>query len=460
MHKKTIFITIYDGDTDKNILRSGVFEKIKSSGHRIILFIRGKDRLEYYKKEFEKDNVFVELLPFAFSFYEKLWYHLGWNTLPTQAVFLRRRGFYIKHRNPIRYFLEYAAGILGKLRLWRFFLRFVYLIIPDNYAEEFFDKYKPDLLFAPNMFSPEDLRMLKQSKIWKVKTITTAKSWDVLITKAFTRVIADKILVFNEFNKEEAVNVGDYSPSKVLITGFPQFDVYNSPSIILPREEFFRRVGGDPNKDMILIAAPGDWKTTHNREIVLEINRRIERGYFAKPLQILVRFHPKYRDSAEGLVLKNIITERPGTHFSNEGEFNIDSGASNIYQWTFTNKDVVHLANSIYHSSVVVNTESTITLDGLACDKPVILVGYDGDVDLPYWESVRKLYDREHFARIVQTQAVPLAKSHDDLCNFINEFVKNPDHLLDKRINLKNKMLYKIDGRAAERVAGSVLSMF
>ena len=90
MNNKTIFISTLRRRYGKNVLRSGTFAHLKNAGHRIVLLIRGKDRLEYYRAAFADKQVAIELLPHATTTIERLWYFLGWNTLPTRSARLRR----------------------------------------------------------------------------------------------------------------------------------------------------------------------------------------------------------------------------------------------------------------------------------------------------------------------------------------------------------------------------------
>lgn len=460
---KTVWIVIYDGATEKDILRSGTFELLKKSGHRFVLLIQGDDKLtQYYREQFAGERVVVERLP-SFSrlqtIIEQYWYFVGWNTLPTRAAVLRRHMWRAKGWPLWRFTLGRLLGILGHTRLWREALRALYAVMPDDYVADLFEKYPPDLLFSPYMFSPVDFRLLRQAKRRGVKTIATAKSWDVLTTKAFTRVRADRLVVFNEFNRQEAIELGDYDPKRLVVTGFQQFDVYAHPEIFMPRDEFIRSIGGDPAKRMVLIAVPGDWKTPHTKEIMRELDRRIEEGHFG-PLQILARFHPKYPDSSESLKLKHFIYDRPGTLLSQKKVTSPDMGGiATSFQWTFTDKDLVHLANSLKHSDAVINTESTLTLDAAANDRPVILIGYDGDQTLPYWDSVARVYEREHYQHVVKYNAAPLVRSHDEMEAAIKQFLQDPNYLRAEREDLKKHMLFKIDGKSTERVAAAVLEM-
>lgn len=456
---KTIFLSVYDGDTEKNVLRSGTFERLKQSGNRIVLLVRGKDFAPYYREQFGGENVIVDVLPPGLTWAERLWYFIGWNSLPTQAAKIRRHMYRIKGSPWYLGYIGAMLGILGHMRVWREMLRLIYWMIPDTYANELFGQYKPDLVFAPGMFSPEDTRLLKAAKKRGVKTVATAKSWDVLTTKAFTRVKADRLLVFNEINRDEAVAIGDYNPKAITITGFPQFDGYAHSNLKMDRADFMRAHGLDPAREFVFFSVPGDWKTAYTKDILEDLSRRIEAGDFAKPLQILAQIHPKYPSNCEGLTLPRVVVRRAGTFNSTASEKSIDVGVASALAFSFTNKDIQQLYNAMYHSVVVINVESTLTLDAAALDRPSILINYDGDHPQPYWKSINRLYEREHYQHVLATGGAPLVTSHEELFHEINELLKNPEHRKANLRVLQQKMLYENDGKAAERVAGAIQLM-
>ena len=454
---KTIFLTIYDGDTEKNILRSNVFPLLKKAGLRIIVLVK-KKFIDYYQQNFADSQVVVEGFPDSRNFLEKIYYWIGWNSIPTFTISLRRKRRYLKHRNSIRYIVENIIGLLGRFKVWRNFLRWSYFLIPDDYCQELFKKYKPDLLFAPNMFSREDGKLLRLAKKIGVKTVTTVKSWDVLTSKAFTRILADRILVFNEYNKKEAVELGDYNPEQVRVVGFPQFDIYKRKEVLLSREEFFKKIGADPKKKLILYASPGNWKSPHDHEVLLGLHKAITEGKIKEPIQILVRFHPKYPSYSEYLkYLPNFIFDRPGTYLSKGTHRPLIGVTDKAFHWTFQDKDIIHLASSLYHSDIVINTESTIALDSANFDKPIIFIGYDGFQELDYLHSIRHRYDFEHYSNVIKTKGVRLARTEGELIKYINNYLENPE--LDKkgRELLREKLLYKCDGKSGERVVKAIL---
>ncbi len=457
---KTVLIHIYDGDAEKNILRSGVITRLREHDVRVVLAIRGADRLDYYKKEYERDGIVVEVIPSATTSAESLWYFIGWNTIPTRSVRIRRRDSARAGWGIGKKAFAYAVGFLGQFRWWRTVLRFIYRATPDSYATALLDTYRPDLVFAPNMFSPEDCRLMKAAMKRGIPTVATAKSWDVLTNKAFTRVQADKLLVFNEFNRQEAIALGDYENGHVTVTGFPQFDVYGDPETYVPRTAFCERVGIGAEKKILLFAVPGDWKFPYTDEVIKHIDDAIENGALPSGTHVLARVHPKYPTKVESRTdYAHVTIERPGTYFSGKQEKSIDTSSSGTLAWTFTNADILHLANSIRHSAVTMNIESTMTLDAIALDKPVVLVGYDGDHTLPPDRSIAENYTRTHYQNVMDTKAARLATNKEDLVAYLRAYIGDPALDSSERALLKDRLLYKVDGRSAERVANALLEM-
>lgn len=460
---KTIFMTIYDGDTEKNMLRSGVLRELKGSLHRIVVLVRvGKDekKLAYYKDNFEGGNIIVEPLPVGMTKFEHYMYHFSWNSLPTRSAYVKRHDLFLNHRNRLRYALEVAVGFMGRFRIWRQLIRWAYYVLPDSYGAELFERYKPHALFAPTMFSAEDCRLLRAARKRGIRTLTMAKSWDVPTTRGFTRVKADEILVFNEINKREIIGIGDYPESKVHPVGFPQFDAYMDRRLFVSRDAFCKELGLDSGKEIILFAVPGDFKNPYSHEIMRALDEEAERGTFTKPVQFIARFHPKYPSKGELLKdLKHFVMDRPGTYFSKDMERAIDAPASTTFQWTYTDKDIAHLANSLKHSAIVINTESTITLDAAAIDRPIVLVGFDGNQKLDYWHSVIRNYGREHLKEVLETGGARLSRSIDELVVNVNAYLQNPALDAENRELLRKNLLYKLDGHASERIARHILKM-
>jgi len=76
-------------------------------------------------------------------------------------------------------------------------------------------------------------------------------SWDNLSSKQHLRVVPDRLVVWNEMQKSEAVSLHDVPPERVFVTGAQSFDIWFDWQS-RPREEFCRLVGLDPDRAYLL----------------------------------------------------------------------------------------------------------------------------------------------------------------------------------------------------------------
>lgn len=77
-------------------------------------------------------------------------------------------------------------------------------------------------------------------------------SWDHLSSKALLRDCPDRVFVWNEVQKTEAVELHGVPASQVIVTGAQCFDEWFDRQPTLSREAFCRKVGLDPSRPFIL----------------------------------------------------------------------------------------------------------------------------------------------------------------------------------------------------------------
>lgn len=447
---KTIFISIYDGDAEKNILYTDVFKNLKSSGNRIILLVR-EGRFSHFCKRYEQDNVLVRAIPDPSNFVERLFYYVGFHSI--HAFSIR-----IKHYNWLRarryhlYLLGTVMHVIGQFKLWRWLIRKIYALIPDDYAADLFREFTPDLVFCANMVLDEDYRLIKMSKKLSRKskriiTVGMIKSWDNITTKTFMRMHPDWVIVQNKIVFDEVMHYCDFARSDhIVIVGIPQFDTYVRREYIVPREKFFERIGVDSKKRLLFYAAPGDWKAEYDNEVVWDIVRAIDEHKIPSDVHILLRPHPKYESRARTIRHHAVTLESPGKYLGKDR-----------LAWYFEDEDVAHLANTIYHSDIIINTESTLSLEAALLDRPTIAIGYDGSHALPYRYSVLRLYEKEHYRPLTISGGIAVVKSANELIDAINAYLAYPEKDHDGRRAIVKNIVYYEDGKSAERIANTIL---
>ena len=445
---KTIFITIYDGLISKNILRTDVLKILKQQEKvRIVLFVQ-EMKINYYRKHFSSERVFVEVSPQpSFPILERIFSFVSSNSLTNVNTLYRQKLSFLKpHR--LHYFIAARIlRILGYFKYWNKFVSWLYYNVPDSSFDEYILKYRPDLFFVNNLVSSEDTRLMKFAKRNKIHCVAMTKSWDNVTGKSFLFLHYDEFIVQNTIVKEEAIKILDINPQKIHISGFPQYDIYIDENLIRSRRDFFEEIGANVDKKLILYFATGFPWTPNEHEVLEMLNNAIERGKIVEPVQVLVRFHPKYVNLKKKLDrLSHLICERPGTYTSDV-----------LAYWEYEKKDVIHLMNSIYHSDICINTGSTTAIESMIFDKPTVAVAFDGYSDLPLHESVRRFYNFSHNEKLVELGGEDVVFSIEEFIDSINDNLENPDKRVGGRELTCERECYKIDGLAGERIANIIL---
>jgi hypothetical protein len=106
-----------------------------------------------------------------------------------------------------------------------------------------------------------------------------------------------------------------------------------------------------------------------------------------------------------------------------------------------------------------VTTISTINLDAAHFDKPLVnfLYGakYRDNVDV-----TERLYDSNHMQWVLETGALKLAHSSEELFDVINGYLEGFDTEKEGRRELLKKLCYKTDGRSSERMVAAIDAVY
>jgi CDP-glycerol glycerophosphotransferase (TagB/SpsB family) len=443
---KTIFITIFGGAIARNILRTDVLKILKSE-LKIILLVPNSKK-EYYEKEFADKNIIIESFPGKIKKMDKLFFHLGFESLHTKTVTNRQKN-YLKNTSDYKgYIIRRIFWFFGQFKLFREFLRGFYYIIPSKNFRELLRKYKPILVFAPNSISPEDIQLLKEAKKKNIKTLGMVKSWDSLTSKTFLAVKPDHLIAHNEIIKKEAEVFSDYPQSRVFVSGVPQFDIYFDKKNILSREEFFKKIKADPSKKLIFFCASGGWIAPTDGDIAQILDQAIRSQKIKIPTQVLLRPHPKYEVDSKVKEYSNIIIDYPGKHLG-----------LGLGSWEFEEDDMLHLLNSLYHCDLMINTVSTVTIEACIFDKPVINIAFDGFQKKPFFESVARFYTSNHYSNIVRTGGVSVVHDKEEMVEAINSYFLKPDINNNGRAKIVKEQCQFIDGKSGERIGNFILNL-
>jgi hypothetical protein len=268
-------------------------------------------------------------------------------------------------------------------------------------------------------------------------SIANVISWDNMSTKTLLDEFADTYLLWSEEMEEDFAGTVPFLRSRSrVIVGSPQFEPIIQRRGLLPRAEFFRRYGLDPEKKLILYTT-GSVTIFPNEQECLDRVLGHWRNNLSGRTNIMVRMHPKDRQGRyEGVQQK--FPEVPFTLAGQKLEFD-DA-------WVPTREDIDLLVNQLQHCDLVVNVASTMTLEGFTIDKPAINIGFVVGRSVSARYPMEDYYKSRHYSDVTASGAARLVNDYDELFAAIDDVLDRNLYDVEKqRRILRRKCLYTED---------------
>lgn len=323
---------------------------------------------------------------------------------------------------------------------------------PSDEFDCLFNAIQPDLVFnTSHIHAPIADLPMRVARRLGIPTATFIFSWDNLTTRGRITVPYDYYLVWHEHMRSELLSIYPFiNPDHVFVTGTPQFDFHFKPEYWLTKEELCRRIGADPSRPIVLYTTgkASDFPEEHRHvELVIRILQEVD--YYPKP-QLVVRTYvkgtsPEMRALAErnipGVVFPPVLWDE---------------------KWyTPQYEDLSIYTSLLRHCLFGINAASTVSLELLMHDKPVINIGFNPPgSQLPYCLRWVRHIEFDHYRPVAQSGAVMVAKSPEDMEKMIKRALYEPQADSEKRKRFIKAMFGDtLDGRSGERVAMKLLEL-
>mgnify|MGYP001593898715 FL=1 len=349
----------------------------------------------------------------------------------------------------MRYLVSSGISMFLARRLWRKMARWGDLhLVRNPVFSPYFEKYQPQCVFLANLFDEMEIALLREAKQRKVPTIGFIGSWDKITTKGFIRILPDRLMVPNRFVWDEARIYADADQKTLSLTGMPSYDQYAKPDGILSREEFFKKIGCDPATHLMVLAPPGASFGGADWDVIDFLHALFEDGEIQDKVSLLVRFQPNDFSHPEELA------KRPWLHYDIPGiRFSTKRGTD----WDMTPSELLHLKNTLFHSSLVLTCGSSIGIDAAIFGKPVITLNFETQVGRPPLQNPILRYGTVHIQRAFATGGMRLVNNKEELLAWIHAYLEDPSLDEEKRRQLVQTHCWRVDGRAGERIANGII---
>jgi hypothetical protein len=440
---KTILITSFHPFVSRNIFATRFFEMLKGINGIKIVIVCPEKKKDFLKKEYGAENVIVRGVPGRIRRIDAFFKDLAMAAVRTRSIYIMKkmrigfeRPWFINLVSPLAFLLKPTIPFLYRI-----------FTAKNSYAD-IFEEYKPDVVFATDIFSSADCKIANEAKMRGVKVLGMVRSWDNLTTKGGFRIIPDVLAVNNEIVKNEAIKIHGIPEEIIKVVGVPHYDRY-----LCPAENSLRKKFELHGKKIILYSPLGD-------RIIKVGDGEIGKGFDDKIIKILsgiipethilfVRMPPTDTVFIEEDIPENVVIERPGTI--------LGTGVKAIKTAELSASDDSRLIETICASDVVLTVFSSIAVDALVLGKPVILIGFD-PVNVDYWKSVARLHELDHMCPLING-GITIAKNKNSLSLEIQKYIKNSDADKNTRAKMCKEQAYSLDGKSSERLLKIVEDM-
>ncbi len=459
---KKIGIVITDGVGFRNFVMSDFIVEAALQFEKIIIY-SGLPKSCY--SDFGNKNIEIKELP-VFVEGKSTWFFRKWKEL---AHLQQHKGFYGMKDNLVSGYPKNNSIRSLLIKTLYFFTRYI-----NSNGSILFAEKMQFLSFSNNNITKEYINLLQEDKPShlffthqrppylapflyagiqnKITSSTFIFSWDNLASKGRMLGTFDYFLVWSDLMKNELLYFyPNVKTENVKGVGTPQFEPYVLKKYETTRENFINKFGLDANKKTICYSC-ADVSIGQNDPIVIQsIAEAIRNNNIEFPVQLIVRTSPAEGDSR----FKTIRVEYP------EIIWNVPkwilTRENHVESWSQripSQEDIVDLRSLLENVDLNINMCSTMSLDFMLFDKPVINTVF-GNLENRMYNDQRFL-EYSHFKKVVDSGSVTIAKNAVELTTQINEALSKPEKRTLQRKELIALQISQDLKGTSERIAKTV----
>ena len=233
-------------------------------------------------------------------------------------------------------------------------------IPPDAGIRSFVEGCRPDLVLLTPLIGlgSSQIDYLRAARSLGIPTGLAVWSWDHLSSKAIIRDLPDRVFVWNDTQRREAVALHHVPESTIVVTGAQCFDRWFGRMPSRDRETLCRQLGVPPKPFILYVCSAPFIGSQPEAPWVLDWARRV-RASAAPALRdtpIVIRPHPARRAEWQDVDL---------------------SGLGDVVVWGSSPADPGGAADyfdSLYHSAAVVGLNTSAFIEAGIVGRPVLTV--------------------------------------------------------------------------------------
>jgi hypothetical protein len=321
--------------------------------------------------------------------------------------------------------------------------------------DDLFEEYDPDLVIAGSPGFRNDRYLLREAVAHGITTVAAIISWDSSSSYGLPGADVDWITCWSEIQKQELMGGADWHPERVNVGGMPPYDGYVREKWLMPREEYFRLHGLDPDRKLITYAS-SFVNLSPNIQNVSALANLVVSEQLIYPAQLLVRLHPSHMGGhyiTEANKIRQLAADNPHIHVVEP----VSLGGLGHY----SGEDVTERTSMMANSDIFTTVYSTMVVEASFQEVPIVSVCIDASEGYPgkFWLPLSQIGVWPTHSRFRTSGAGRVALNERDLREALNAYLQSPQADLEAQRRFLERECTFIDGSAGRRSAEFFLSL-
>ena len=310
------------------------------------------------------------------------------------------------------------------------------------------------VLFFTHQRPPFLTTLVIAARRQNIKTAAFIFSWDNLASKGRMAAQFDAYLVWSDLMKNELLEFYPrVPPDQISIVGTPQFAPYADLTYTMKRDAFFETFPLNPTHKTLFFSC-GDVSTSANDPTYIRyIAEAISANCFG-PVNFLVRTSPA--ESPERF--KALCDDFPWIEWNTpDWPLMRQNHQESWSQRVPTARDIKELRAILTYTDVNINMLSTMSLDAMLFDKPVINTVMGNQQN--GWYDDQRFFDYRHIDCLLKSKSTHLAKDREGLITAIREALNQPQQYKTQREAFIKQQIGRPLGESTAHVIASLIGL-
>lgn len=322
-------------------------------------------------------------------------------------------------------------------------------LLRSHPAERLLADIAPGCLICTYPVMVPEPEFLLAAKRLGIPSVLHLLSWDNIPSKGVFPALPDRYVVWGDAMKNDLLVRYPVAEANVFRCGVPHFDRH------IRAAEHLKARGRRGRYLVVAMSAPryGPYEI----DIVEWLAARVSAGVYGEDVSLVVRPHPQnvhgYMADRNWLPRIDALRGLPGVSVLYP-RMNKDSGVL----FSIDEADMDEFTRTLAGAAVVLNSGSTVSLDAMMTDRPVVLTSFDAGREPGYWFSARRLKDYRHLADLITCGGIRVTENYAELDAAVRAYLDDPS--LDRPARQRTVEHYCLatDGRSTERAVGYYLA--